>query len=105
MNNSGNYFELARREELNDRQVSALLFYLSSFCASFNSENAQYPYQATEKIRRLQLALELPDAELLGMIHSYGPLTDADCRDLLKYSIDGNLSKIQAVLVGGAYGH
>jgi len=105
MNNSENYFELARKEELNGHQASALLFYLSSFCASFNSKDAQYPYQATEKIRRLQLVLKLPDAELLGMVRSYGPLTDADCRDLLKYSINGNLSEIQAVLPGGVYGH
>ena len=105
MNNSEKYFELARKEELSGHQASALLFYLSSFCASFNSKDAQYPYRATEKIRRLQLALKLPDVELLGMIRSYGPLTDVNCQDLLKYSIDGNLSEIQAVLPGGVYGH
>ncbi len=105
MNNSKKYFELARNEELNGHQASALLLYLSSFCASFNSKNAQYPYWTTEKIRRLQLTLKLPDAELLGMVRSYGPLTDVDCQDLLKYSIDGNLSKIQDVLSGGAHEH
>lgn len=107
MSNSAIYFELAKNQEAAKHQASALLMYLSSFCASFNSGEYQYPYQTTEKIRRLQHKLSLSDAELLDMVHSYGPLTDPECRLLLLCCIYGNLSGINSILSGGgvAYGY
>lgn len=100
MNNATPYFKLARAEETAGRSASALLFYLSSFCAGFNSGQLQYPYQATAKIRTLQLRLGLSDGELLQLIHSYGPLTDQECQALLLFAIRGWLSGIHAVLSG-----
>ena len=107
MGNSKTYFNLAREEEINGRQASALLFYLSSFCDCFNSTDSQYPYQATEKIRRLQIQLSLTDEELLSMIRSYGPLTDQECRCLFINCVYGNLSGIRCILAGSeaSYGH
>lgn len=101
MSNAINYFELARTEEKQGRYCSALLFYISSFCDSFNSKAFQYPCGATAKIRNLQKQLLLTDEQLLSLVHSYGPLTDWECRNLLHYSIYGFLSGIKSVLSGG----
>ena len=37
MTNAARYFELAHAEEISGNESAALLFYLSSFCDSFNS--------------------------------------------------------------------
>lgn len=97
------YYELARSEEVSGNMSAALIFYISSFCDSFNS-CADYPIGTTEKIRRLQLFFGLTDSELLAMVYSYGPLTNEECRHLLYFSILGSLSGINAVLTGSAYG-
>lgn len=97
------YFELARIEEKGGNNSAALLFYLSSFCDSFNSGCA-YPCGAVEKIRRLQLLFDLTDSELFNMVRSYGPLTDQECQQLLYFCIHGYLSGIKTVLTGSAYG-
>ena len=98
MCSSRQYFTSAREEELSGNYSSALLFYLSSFCAGFNSLSSQYPFQPTAKIRKLQLILGLTDSQLLSYVHSYGPLSDLDCQMLLQFSIDGNVSGIHSVL-------
>lgn len=107
MDNSKTYFNLAREEEKNGHFASALLFYLSSFCESFNFTDSQYPYQATEKIRKLQSHLFLSDSELLEMVRSYGRLTDQECRGLLSSCIDSDLAGIERILSGSeaSYGH
>lgn len=97
------YFELAKNEEKGGNQGAALLFYLSSFCDSFNSR-AAYPYGTTEKIRRLQLSLGLSDSQLLDMVRSYGYLTDLECQQLLYHSIHGSVSGITSILSGSSCG-
>lgn len=101
MNYSADYFKLARAEEAAGQPVPALLHYLSSFCAGFYPGVA-YPYQATAKIRHLQLRLGLTDEQLFSYVHSYGALTDMECRQLLYFSICGQLSGIQSVLAGSS---
>lgn len=104
MTNATHYFELARSEEKAGNDCAALLLYLSSFCDSFNSGTRDYPTGAIAKIRMLQFTLGLSDNELSSLVHSYGPLTDSECRTLLTYSIKGCISGIQSVLSGCAYG-
>lgn len=103
MTNATRYFELARSEEKAGSDCSALLLYLSSFCDSFNSGIRYYPTGAIAKIRMLQLKLGLSDTELSDLVHSYGPLTDSECRALLTYSINGCIPGIQSILSGCAY--
>lgn len=100
---SQEYFTLARNEELSGQPVSALLHYLSAFCAGFHPGMAQLPYQATAKIRKLQISLRMTDEELLSCVRSYGSLTDNECRRLLYYSIYGQLSEIRSILSGAAF--
>ena len=92
MNNK--YFELARNEERSGNDAAALLLYLSSFCGTRNTS-----YGTVAKIRLLQRKLMLTDLQLFGLIRSYGPLSDLECRKLLDYSIRG------AGLSGYAYGY
>lgn len=98
MTNTSRYFELARNEEQAGNDCAALLLYLSSFCDSFNSGVADYPCGTIAKIRMLQNRLLLSDMQLIGLVHSYGPLSDAECQKLLYYSIYGCLSGIKTVL-------
>ncbi len=100
MTNAALYFELARSEEKAGNECVALLFYLSSFCDSFNSGAQDYPYATVAKIRMLQDRLSLPDQFLFGLMHSYGPLSDAECRKLLLDSINGDISGIEDTLAG-----
>lgn len=104
MANADRYFELAHAEETNGNENAALLFYLSSFCDSFNSVSKDYPCGTIAKIRNLQNQLSLSDLQLLSLVHSYGPLSDAKCQKLLSYSICGCVSGIKAVLTCRAYG-
>ena len=98
------YFNLAKVEEMRGCESAALLFYLSSFCDSFNSVSEDYPCGAIAKIRRLQNRLSLSDLQLLSLVHSYGPLSDAECQKLLSYSIYGCVAGIKSVLAGSTYG-
>lgn len=102
MTNADLYFKLARFEEKAGNDCAALLFYLSSFCDSFNSDTRDYPYGTVAKIRILQNRLSLPDQFLFGLIHSYGPLSDSECRELLSDSINGNIAGIKNTLTGHA---
>lgn len=105
MPNAAQYFQLARTEERAGNECAALLLYLSSFCDSFNSSTRDYPYGAVAKIRSLQNRLSLSNLQLMELVHSYGPLTDAECQELLCYSIHGCLSGINTTLSGCAYGY
>lgn len=98
MSNATLYFELARSEEKAGNECAALLFYLSSFCDSFNSGTQDYPYGTVAKIRMLQNRLSLPDQFLFGLMHSYGPLSDAECRKLLSDYINGDIAGINTTL-------
>ena len=98
MTNSTLYFKLARSEEKAGNECAALLFYLSSFCESFNSSAKDYPYVTVAKIRMLQNRLSLPDQFLFDLMHSYGPLSDAECQELLSASIYGNITSVNAIL-------
>lgn len=98
MTNAAQYFELAHTEEINGNECASLLFYLSSFCDSFNTITKDYPYGTVAKIRNLQNQLSLSDHQLLSLVHSYGSLSDAECRKLLSYSIYGYITGIKAVL-------
>lgn len=91
------YFTLALNEEKAGNEPAALLLYLSSFCDSFNSGDT-HPYGTVAKIRMLQNRLSIPDQLLYDMMHSYGPLSDAECKKLLSDAISGNLSGIKATL-------
>lgn len=102
MTNAALYFDLARSEEKAGNECAALLFYLSSFCDSFNSGSTEYPYGTVAKIRLLQNRLALPDQLLFSLIHSYGPLSDAECRELLSGSINGDIAGINATLASCA---
>lgn len=99
------YFDLALTEEKAGNAGAALLFYLSSFCDSFNTCTTDYPCGTVSKIRILQNQLGLSDVQLLNLVHSYGPLSDAECQKLLSYSIYGCITDIKATLSGCAYGH
>ena len=105
MTNAARYFELARAEETAGNECAALLLYLSSFCDSFNSGAAEYPCGTVAKIQRLQNRLFLSDLQLLDLVHSYGPLSDAECQKLLCYSIHGCLAGIKSIVSGHAYGY
>lgn len=96
MTNATLYFDLARSEEKAGNECAALLFYLSSFCDSFNSGTQDYPYGTVAKIRMLQNRLSLPDQFLFGLIHSYGPLSDSECQELLSDSIGVTIAGIKA---------
>lgn len=102
MTNAALYFELARSEEKAGNDCAALLFYLSSFCDSFNSGAKDYPYGTVAKIRMLQNRLSLPDQFLFSLMHSYGPLLDAECQELLSNSISGDIAGINAILTASA---
>lgn len=104
MTNAAQYFHLAQTEEKAGNECAALLFYLSSFCDSFNSGAKEYPCGTVAKIRNLQNHLALSDLRLMELVHSYGPLTDAECRKLLSYSFHGLLSGIKATLSGRSHG-
>ena len=95
------YFTLALNEEKAGNEPAALLLYLSSFCDSFNSGDTR-PYGTVAKIRMLQNRLSIPDQTLYDMLHSYGSLSDCECRKILSDAISGNLSDINAILA--AYG-
>ena len=99
------YYELARSEETVGNECAALLLYLSSFCDSFNSGTWKDSYGVVAKIRRLQNRLSLTDSRLLELVHSYGPLSDCECRLLLHYSIQGCLAGIETTLSGSAIGY
>lgn len=105
MSNAARYFELARNEEKSGNAGAALLLYLSSFCDSFNSSATDYPCGTVAKIRILQNQLGLSDIQLLDLVRSYGPLSDAECQKLLTYSIYGCIAGIKAILSGCAYGY
>ena len=98
MTNAARYFELAHTEETSGNESAALLLYLSSFCDSFNSASEDYPCGTVAKIRSLQNRLSLSDLQLLSLVHSYGPLSDAECQKLLSYSIYGCVTGIKAIL-------
>lgn len=98
------YFELARAEEKNGNTGSALLFYLSSFCASCNSSFTFRSYGTIEKISRIKKLLGLTNSDLLDMVHSYGHLSDYECRFLLYCSLRGSLSGINSIFDGHVYG-
>ncbi len=94
---TNHYFTLAHNEEKAGNEPAALLLYLSSFCDSFNSGDTR-PCGTVAKIRMLQNSLSISDQQLYDMLHSYGPLSDAECRNLLSDSIIGNLAGINATL-------
>lgn len=100
MTNATTYFSLGRIEEKAGNEPAALLFYISSFCASHNLNAGTHPYGTVAKIRMLQKSLGLSDSQLLGMVRSYGLLTDSECRHLLYYSIYGFLPGIHTILYG-----
>ena len=102
MINAALYFDLARSEEKAGNDCAALLFYLSSFCDSFNSGTKDYPYGTVAKIRMLQNRLSLPDQFLFGLIHSYGSLSDAECQELLSDSISGDIAGMNTILAANA---
>lgn len=104
MMNAARYYELAHTEETNGNECAALLFYLSSFCDSFNSASGEHPYGTVAKIRKLQNRLSLSDLQLLSLVHSYGPLSDSECQKILSYSIYGCTAGIRAILSGCACG-
>lgn len=104
MTGANTYFTLGRTEEKAGRDSSALLYYISSFCASYNQNSKSHPCGAVAKIRMLQNSLGLSDAQLLEMVRSYGTLTDLECQHLLYYAIYGFLPGIHTVLSGSAYG-
>lgn len=101
MANAALYFALARSEEKAGNDCAALLFYLSSFCDSFNSGIKDYPYGTVAKIRMLQNRLSLPDQFLFELIHSYGPLSDTECQKLLSDSMSGDIAGMNAILAAG----
>lgn len=97
MTNATRYFALARTEEAEGNECTALLLYLSSFCDSFNSGTRDYPCGTISKIRSLQNLLALSDLQLLDLVHSYGPLSDAECQKLLFYSLYGYTAGIRVI--------
>lgn len=105
MANATQYFELAHIEETVGNECAALLFYLSSFCDSFNSGANDFPCGTIAKIQHLQNRLSISDLQLLELVHSYGPLSNDECRKLLTYSTHGCLAGIKTILSGLAYGY
>lgn len=105
MSNAAQYFELAHIEETAGNECAALLLYLSSFCDSFNSGTGDLPCGTIAKIQRLQNRLSISDLQLLELVHSYGPLSNAECQKLLTYSIHGCLAGMKSILSGLAYGY
>lgn len=100
MTNPYTYFQLARNEEKAENFASALLYYLSSFCASCNFSN-YHNAGLIAKIRMLQRYFRLSDNELCVLARSYGTLTDVECQYLLYFSIYGDICGIHAVLNDG----
>lgn len=94
------YFRLGCMEEIVGNEASALLFYLSSFCSSYNSNFRERPSGTVRRIRSLQNSIGLTDDQLLCMVRSYGILTDLECQYLLYYSIYGFDDGIHAVIYG-----
>lgn len=105
MLNTVQYFELAHTEEISGNDCAALLLYLSAFCNSFNSDAKDLPCGTIAKIQRLQNRLSISNLQLLELVHSYGPLSNDECRKLLTYSIQGYLAGIKTILSGLAYGY
>lgn len=105
MSNAKRYFELARNEEGAGNECAALLFYISSFCDSFNSGARNFPCGAVAKIQKLQNRLSIPELQLMELVRSYGPLSDAECQKLLTYSLHGSISDIKTTLSGCAHGY
>ena len=105
MTDAKTYFELGRSEEKAGHESSAIIFYLSSFCATYNQTTGTHPCGAVAKIRKLQLSLGLTDEQLFDMVRSYGALTDLQCQYLLYYAISGFVPGINTVLNGTAYGY
>ena len=105
MKNATRYFNRARLEEDAGNESASLLLYLSSLCDSFNSGIFAYPCGTIAKIQKLQNRLLISDSELLTLVHSYGPLTDADCQLLLSFALNGCLAGIESILSGRAYEH
>lgn len=99
------YFNIARNEESSGNECAALLFYLSSFCDSFNTGVKKYPYGTIAKIQNLQTALALSDQHLMELVYSYGPLSNDECQKLLYYSIHGCPAGIEAILSSRTYGY
>ena len=83
------YFILARNEERSGNNAAALLVYISYFCDRCNYGFWHLSYNVVAKIRKLQIQLMLTDPELFELIHSYGPLSDYECKELLNASICG----------------
>lgn len=104
MTDASTYFALGQAEEEAGHDPSALLYYISSFCASYNQDANSHPCGAVAKIRMLQMSLGLSDAQLFEIVRSYGSLTDIECQCLLYYAIYGFLPGIHTVLSGSAYG-
>ena len=96
MCNQTEYFTLARAEERAGHDAC------SSFTCLPSAQNLTAARQAilieTAKIRKLQLRLGIPDYQVFDLIHSYGTLTDIQCKCLLYFSIHGCLSGIYSVL-------
>lgn len=105
MSNAARYFELARNEEVAGNECAALLFYISSFCDSFNSGARNFPCGTVAKIQKLQNRLSIPELQLLELVRSYGPLSDAECQELLTYSLHGSIAGIKSTLSGCAHGY
>lgn len=103
MKNAALYYDNARHEEKSGNYGSALLFYLSSFCEHFNYFFGSYPTGTVAHIRRIQNALGLSDLDILGMIRSYGELSDDLCRELLWHSFSGNVVEIHSILRRASY--
>lgn len=96
MSFSSDYFRIAREEEKNDQPEAALLHYISSLLFGFCS--GELSYQAANKIRRVQKSMILSDEQLLSCVHSYADFTVSDCRELLRFSIAGDLVGIKDIL-------
>ena len=94
--NATKYFALARTEEMAGHDAPAILFYLASFCTSLNCCDTQTLYRATAKIQRLQARISLSDESLVGMVRSYGPLSDEVCKISLLQSLNGDLPAVLA---------
>ena len=96
MSFSDDYFRIAKEEEKSNQLEAALLHYISSLLSGFCS--GDLPYQAANKIRRIQKSLLLSDEQLLSCVHSYADFTVSDCQELLRFSIAGNLAGIKNIL-------
>ena len=75
-------------------------FFISPLFATVcNHGTRNRSYGVVAKIRHLQHRLMLTDLQLFGLVHSYGPLTDSECKKLLDCSIRGT------GISGYAYGY